>query len=82
MSIEDQIRTHIAENFLFGDASQLGVNDSFLDKGIIDSTGILEIVLFLEEQFGIKVADHEMLPENLDSIANIVRFVERSRAGK
>lgn len=82
MSIEDQIRTHIAENFVIGDASQLGVNDSFLDKGIIDSTGILEIVLFLEEQFGIKVADNEMLPENLDSIANIVRYVERSRAGK
>lgn len=81
MSVEEKIRSYVADNFLFGDTSQLNANDSFLDRGIIDSTGILEIVLFLEEEFGIKVADHEMLPENLDSIANIVRYVERSRAG-
>ena len=77
MSIETQIRAYIAENFLFGDTDQLAVADSFLDKGIIDSTGILEIIMFLEEQFGIKVADSEMLPENLDSIGNIVRFIEK-----
>jgi acyl carrier protein len=77
MSTESRIRTYIAENFLFGEAGQLGVDDSFLDKGIIDSTGILEIVMFLEEQFGIKVADSEMLPENLDSIGNIVRYVAK-----
>lgn len=80
MSIESKIRAYIAENFLFGDAGELGVNDSFLDKGIIDSTGILEIVMFLEENFGIKVADSEMLPENLDSIANITRFIEKKGA--
>ena len=77
MSIENKIREYIAENFLFGDASQLAADDSFLDKGIIDSTGILEIVMFLEEQFGIKVADNEMLPENLDSISNIARFIAK-----
>lgn len=77
MSVEAKIRAYIAENFLFGDSAQLGVDESFLDKGIIDSTGILEIVMFLEEQFGIKVADSEMLPENLDSIGNIVRFIAR-----
>ena len=77
MSIETQIRAYIAENFLFGEADQLAVTDSFLDKGIIDSTGILEIVMFLEEQFGVKVADSEMLPENLDSIGNIVKFIEK-----
>ena len=77
MSIETRIRAYIAENFLFGDTDQLAVADSFLDKGIIDSTGILEIIMFLEEQFGIKVADSEMLPENLDSIGNIVRFIEK-----
>ena len=82
MSVEGKIREYIADNFLFGDTAQLNATDSFLDRGIIDSTGILEIVLFLEEEFGIKVADHEMLPENLDSIANIVSYVERSRAGK
>lgn len=80
MSIESKIRAYVAENFLFGDAAQLDVNDSFLDKGIIDSTGILEIVMFLEENFGIKVADSEMLPENLDSIANITRFIEKKGA--
>jgi len=77
MSVESKIREYIAENFLFGDASQLDPDESFLDKGIIDSTGILEIIMFLEEQFGVKVADNEMLPENLDSINNIVRFVSR-----
>jgi acyl carrier protein len=82
MSIESKIRAYIAENFLFGDAAQLGVDDSFLDKGIIDSTGILEIVMFLEEQFGIKVADSEMLPENLDSIGNITRFIEKKGGAK
>ena len=82
MSIEAKIRAYIAENFLFGEADQLAVTDSFLDKGIIDSTGILEIVMFLEEQFGIKVADSEMLPENLDSIANIVRFITSKGGGQ
>jgi acyl carrier protein len=82
MSIESKIRAYIGENFLFGDAAQIGVDDSFLDKGIIDSTGILEIVMFLEEQFGIKVADSEMLPENLDSIGNIARFIEKKGASK
>jgi acyl carrier protein len=77
MSIEAKIRAYIAENFLFGEASSLGVDESFLDKGIIDSTGILEIIMFLEEQFGITVADSEMLPENLDSIGNIVRFIAK-----
>ena len=82
MSIEAKIRAYIAENFLFGEADQLSVADSFLDKGIIDSTGILEIVMFLEEQFGIKVADSEMLPENLDSIGNIVNFITRKSGAK
>jgi len=82
MSIEIKIRTYIAENFMFGEASELAVDDSFLDKGIIDSTGILEIIMFLEEQFGIKVADSEMLPENLDSIGNIVRYITKKGGGQ
>jgi acyl carrier protein len=82
MSIETKIRDYIAENFMFGEASELGVDQSFLDKGIIDSTGILEIIMFLEEQFGIKVADSEMLPENLDSIGNIVRYVTKKGGGQ
>jgi acyl carrier protein len=80
MSVENKIRGYIAENFLFGDTAELGADESFLDKGIIDSTGILEIVMYLEEEFGVKVADNEMLPENLDSIGNIVRFIESKAA--
>ncbi len=80
MSVESKIRTYVTDNFLFGDAATFGNDDSFLDKGIIDSTGILEIILFLEEEFGIKVADNEMLPENLDSISRLVRFVEHRKA--
>lgn len=77
MSVEQKVRGYIAENFLFAsDAGELPNDGSFLDMGIIDSTGVLEIIFFIEEEFGIKVQDHEMLPENLDSVNNIVRFVE------
>lgn len=78
MSVEQQVRAYILENFLFTtDASVLGVDESFLAKGIIDSTGMLEVIYFLEDKFGIRIDDAEMIPENLDSISNIVRFVER-----
>lgn len=77
MSAEQKVREYIAENFLFSsDTAELPSDGSFLDMGIIDSTGVLEIIFFIEEEFGIKVQDHEMLPENLDSVNNIVRFVE------
>lgn len=81
MSVEQKVREYIAENFLFSsDTSELPSDGSFLDMGIIDSTGVLEIIFFIEEEFGIKVQDHEMLPENLDSVNNIVRFVEARQA--
>jgi acyl carrier protein len=76
MSVENKVRKYILENFLFtDDDSVLKNSDSFLDKGIIDSTGIMEVIFFLEEEFGIKVADEEMIPENLDSVANITTFI-------
>lgn len=62
------------------DDGALKNNDSFLDMGIIDSTGILEVIFFLEESFGIKVEDEEMVPENLDSIDNLVAFIARKSA--
>lgn len=75
------IKQYILENFLFTeDESVLQDNDSFLDSGIIDSTGILEIILFIEETFGIKVNDNEMLPANLDSLNNLADFVQRKQA--
>jgi len=59
------------------DQSVLSNNDSFLNKGILDSTGILELIYFLEDEFGIKVEDDEMIPENLDSIVNLVAFINQ-----
>jgi acyl carrier protein len=79
--VEQKLRTFILENYLFSDdQSLLDSNDSFLEKGIIDSTGILEVIFFIEEQFGFKVADEEMVPENLDSVANLVAFIGRKKA--
>jgi len=81
MSTEAKIRSYILENFLFTDvADAFADNDSFLERGIIDSTGVLELIFFVEEQFGIKVADKEMVPENFDSVDNIARFVQRKQA--
>ena len=80
MSLEDKIRKYILENFLFtDDALALDSNDSFLEQGILDSTGILEVIMFLEEEFDVKVQDEEMIPENLDSVLNLVNFVKRKQ---
>ena len=71
------IKAHIVENYLFGQADELGDDTSFLDEGILDSTGILQVVFHLEDTYNIKVDDDEMLPENLDSISAICAFLER-----
>ncbi len=75
--LKDKIRQFIVEEFLFGDDNGLKDDTSFLDEGIIDSTGILELVGFLEEEFSISVEDEELIPENLDSIMNVVAYLER-----
>ncbi len=81
MSIEDKVKEYILENYLFtDDMSVLGNDDSFIEKGIIDSTGILEVIFFLEETFNIAVEDDEMVPENFDSVNNIAAFVNKKRA--
>ncbi|HLZ18212.1 MAG TPA: acyl carrier protein [Smithellaceae bacterium] len=77
MSNIEKVRTFIVENFLFGDDSSLKNDTSFLQERIVDSTGILEIIAFLEEQFAIKIEDDELLPENLDSLDNIDVFLKR-----
>jgi len=75
-SLHDSIRRFILENYLFtDDLAQLGLDDSLLGRGIVDSTGMLEIILFIEEQLGVKVADTEMVPEHLDSVNRIAAFV-------
>jgi acyl carrier protein len=80
MTVEAQVSQYIVENFLFSsDTSLLGADESFLDRGLIDSTGMLEVILFLEETFGIKIADDEMIPENLDSVSKISAYVRRKK---
>ena len=81
MSTEEKIRAFILENYLFtDDQSELKNDDSFLDQGILDSTGILEIIFFIEDEFGIKIQDEEMIPDNLDSVDKIVAFIQRKQA--
>lgn len=76
MSVESRVRDYILENYLFtNDQSMLNSDDSFLQKNILDSTGMLEVIYFLEDEFGIKVQDEEMVPENLDSVNRIVAFM-------
>lgn len=78
MEVERVIRDFIIENFLFGNRdAPLGNEDSLLQKGIIDSTGILEVVSFIEEKFMITVEDDDLVPQNLDSIRRLADFVMR-----
>jgi acyl carrier protein len=75
--LRDKVRTFIVENFLFGEDEGLKDDTSFLEEGVIDSTGILELVSFLEEEFTITIEDEELIPENLDSINYVVSYLER-----
>lgn len=77
MSLREQIRTFILENFILEKPEDLVDDESMLEKGIMDSTGVLELVAFLESTYEIKVEDEELIPENLDSIMNIVNYLER-----
>lgn len=77
MSHIDTVREFVVENFLFGDGEQLQDDTSFMETGIIDSTGILELITFLEEKYEIKIEDDELIPENLDNLQNVARFIGR-----
>lgn len=82
MGIDEQVRNYILEHILFStDVGLLALDESFLAKGIIDSTGMLEVIFFLEETFAIKVEDQEMVPDNLDSVQKIAAYVQRKLAG-
>jgi len=76
-AIEQEIRTFILDNFLMGREDILSNNDSFLEKGIFDSTGILELVSFLEHRYNIELEPEELVPENLDSVSSLARFLQR-----
>jgi acyl carrier protein len=78
--IKAQLRSYIQDNFVLGAVTKpLGNADSFMDRAILDSTGFLELVTYLEESFGMVVTDEEMIPENLDSIDSLAAFVERKQ---
>lgn len=76
----ETIRSFIIDNFLFKDGSQLRNSDSLLETGIIDSTGVLELIFFLETTCQISIAAAELTPDNMDSIDKIARFLERKCA--
>jgi acyl carrier protein len=78
MLIEEKVKSFIRDNFLLGDKKKVIKEDeSFLKGGIIDSTGVLELVNFIEETYKIKVEDEELIPENLDSLKNLVAYIKR-----
>jgi acyl carrier protein len=77
MELQKQVRDFVTANFYVADPKSLEDRTSLLDHGIIDSTGVLEVIMFIETTFGVTVEDSEMLPENLDSIERIAAFVAR-----
>jgi acyl carrier protein len=79
MSLQQEIRNFIVENFLFGEEKGLTDNSSFIKEGIVDSTGIMQLVSFLQDQYRIAIEDEELVPENLDSIAKVSAFIEEKR---
>lgn len=81
MTTTERIRTFLADRFLFDANAPIDPRASLMEAGILDSTGAMELVLFLEEEFKIRVADTELVPENLDSIERLAAFVGRKAAG-
>ena len=84
-SLNQDIRAFIVDNFLFGDASgrfTFSDDDSFQERGIVDSTGVLELVCHLQERYAVVIEDAELVPDNLDSVSRVARFVERKRQGQ
>ena len=80
MPLNEEIRAFVVDNFLFGEGGEkLADGDSLVEGGVIDSMGVAELVAFVESRFGISVADDELVPDNLDSIARVAAFVERKR---
>ena len=81
-STATDVRNFVVANFLLGQTGTLTDDASFLEEGIIDSTGILELVSYLEEAYGIEITEEELVPENLDSINRIAVYLERKLRGR
>jgi acyl carrier protein len=79
MSLQQEIKDFVVENFLFGEEKGLTENSSFIKEGIVDSTGIMQLVSFIQDQYRIAIEDEELVPENLDSIAKVSAFIELKR---
>jgi len=81
LELRTEIRNFIVDNFMMGmNPDELSDSDSLLDKGIIDSTGVLELVGFLEENYQIQIEDEELVPENLDSVNNLANFIQKKQS--
>jgi acyl carrier protein len=80
MDVSETIRQFIIENFLFEDTDTLDEDTSFLETGIMDSTGVLEMVSFIEDSFSIAMSDEDLVPENLDSIGGVRRYIEKKHS--
>lgn len=80
--IEAQVREFLTNNFLYDPAAGLDADASLLDNGVVDSTGMLEVIQFVEAEFGIQIDDMEVLPENLDSVRALAAFIGRKQAAE
>ena len=80
MSVSERVRKFIVDNFYVSDPGQLADGGSLITGGLVDSTGMLEVIGFLESEFAIQVLDEEMVPDNLESIAQIAAYVARKQA--
>ena len=81
MDVLEMVKAYVVENFLFGDDSRIGPKTDFLENGILDSTGVLELIGFLEEKFGIRVEDDEVVPNNMNSLEKITLYISK-KTGK
>ena len=82
-TLNDELRMFIIENIMYGQNTKpLTDRSSFLESGIIDSTGVLELINYLETRFSIHVADEDLVPKNLDSITGLIQFIERKSSNK
>jgi acyl carrier protein len=76
MVLKDELRQFVTDNFMFGKPCEgFADDDSFIERGIIDSTAVMELVAFLEERYRIKLQDRELIPDNFDSVNKLARFV-------
>lgn len=80
--VQQRVKQFVVENFYVSDPSEIGDDTSLIATGLVDSTGMLEVIAFLEGEYGIRIRDQEMAPENLETIGRIAAFVARKRAAR